>query len=96
MLKDQRFKTSGLQFDNWLFGPEKFSGLSRDRPLGPVVYDLSFYMAHRYLNPKQNIKQQLLLFSIEVASTVKVPVIYSFILGLAIDPIISYLTSVST
>ena len=22
MLKDQLFKTSGLQFDNWLFGPE--------------------------------------------------------------------------
>ena len=31
-LKDQRFKPSGLQFDNWLFGPEKFSGLSRNRP----------------------------------------------------------------
>ena len=23
--------TSGLEFDNWLFGPEKFSGLSRNR-----------------------------------------------------------------
>ena len=22
MLKDQLFKTSGLQFDNWLFGPK--------------------------------------------------------------------------
>ena len=22
MLKDQLFKTSGLHFDNWLFGPE--------------------------------------------------------------------------
>ena len=32
-LKDQLFKTSGLQFDNWLFGPEKFSGPSRNRPL---------------------------------------------------------------
>ena len=32
MLKDQLFETSGLQFDNWLFGSEKFSGLSRNRP----------------------------------------------------------------
>ena len=30
--KGQVFKTTGLQFDNWLFGPEKFSGLSRNRP----------------------------------------------------------------
>ena len=36
MLKDQRLKTSGLLFDNWLFGPEKFSGLSRNRLQGPV------------------------------------------------------------
>ena len=35
MLKDQLFKTSGLQFDNWLFGPEQFSGLSRNRLLVP-------------------------------------------------------------
>ena len=27
MSKDQLFKESGLQFDNWLFRPEKFSGL---------------------------------------------------------------------
>ena len=32
MLKDQLFKISGLQFDNWLFGPEKLSGHSRNRP----------------------------------------------------------------
>ena len=32
MLKDQLFKTSGLQFDNWLFGSEKFSGHSTNRP----------------------------------------------------------------
>ena len=30
MLKDQLFKTSGLKFDNWLFGPEKFSELSKN------------------------------------------------------------------
>ena len=36
MLNGQLFKTSGLQSDNWLFGPKKFSGLSRNRPLGPV------------------------------------------------------------
>ena len=34
MLKDQLFKTSRLQFDNWLLGIEKFSGLSRNRPQG--------------------------------------------------------------
>ena len=28
MLKYQLSKTSGLQFDNWLVGPEKFTGLS--------------------------------------------------------------------
>jgi len=27
MLKDQLFKTSGLLFENWLFAPEKSSGL---------------------------------------------------------------------
>ena len=32
MLKDQLFKISRLQFDNWLFGPENFSGPSRNRP----------------------------------------------------------------
>ena len=31
-LKDQLFETSGPQFDNWLFGPEKFSGLSGNGP----------------------------------------------------------------
>ena len=29
-VKDQLFKTSELPFDTWLFGPEKFSGLSRN------------------------------------------------------------------
>ena len=33
MLKGQLFKTSGFKFNNWLFGPEKFSALSRNRPL---------------------------------------------------------------
>ena len=33
MLKDQLFKTRGLQFGNWLFEPERFSGLSRNRLL---------------------------------------------------------------
>ena len=31
IFKGQPFKTSGLQFDNWLFGPNKSSGLSRNR-----------------------------------------------------------------
>ena len=33
MLKDRLFKTSGLQFDNLPFGPKKFLGLLRNRPL---------------------------------------------------------------
>ena len=32
MLKDQLFKTSGLQFDNGLFGIHKFSGPKRFGP----------------------------------------------------------------
>ena len=32
LLKDQLFKISRLQFDNWLLGDEKFSGLWRNRP----------------------------------------------------------------
>ena len=35
LLKDQLFKTGGLHFDNWLFGPEKFQELSRNREIGP-------------------------------------------------------------
>ena len=35
MLKDHLFKTSRLKFDNCLFGPEKFSGLSRNSPTFP-------------------------------------------------------------
>ena len=31
-LKDQLLKISRLQFDDWLFGPETFSGLSRNMP----------------------------------------------------------------
>ena len=37
MLKDHLFKTSALQFDNGLFGPEKFSGLSRNRSLELIM-----------------------------------------------------------
>ena len=35
MLKDHLFKTSRLKFDNCPFGPEKFSGLSRNSPTFP-------------------------------------------------------------
>ena len=35
LLIDQLFKTGGLHFDNWLFGPEKFLELSRNRETGP-------------------------------------------------------------
>ena len=32
-LKNSVSKQAGLQFDHWFFRPEKFSGLSRNRPL---------------------------------------------------------------
>ena len=34
--KDRLSRTSGSQFYEWLFGPEKFSGLSRNGAQGPV------------------------------------------------------------
>jgi len=50
MQKDQLFKTSGLQFNNYLFGPEKFSGLSRNGPLGPLFIRPSFGNSTRKRN----------------------------------------------
>ena len=47
MLKGRLSKTSGWQFHKWLFGPEKFSGLSRNVPLGPVARSL--VIANRWL-----------------------------------------------
>ena len=40
-LKDRLSKTSGWQFRKWLFGPEKFSGLSRNGPLVWFCFRLS-------------------------------------------------------
>ena len=37
MLKDRLSKTRGWQFHKWLFGPEKYSGLSRNGPLSTRV-----------------------------------------------------------
>ena len=45
MLEGQLFKTSGLHFGNWFFGPEKLSGLSRNRPA--AVRDLFLESPHR-------------------------------------------------
>ena len=33
MRKDQLYRMNGLEFYEWLFGPEKFSGFSRNGPL---------------------------------------------------------------
>ena len=33
MLKGKLFETGRLKFDKWLFGPEEFSGISRNSPL---------------------------------------------------------------
>ena len=40
MLKDQLVSTKGLQFDNWLFVSEKFSGLLRNRSKARVALSL--------------------------------------------------------
>ena len=34
--KGQLYRISGSEFYEWLFGPEKFAGLSRNGPQGPV------------------------------------------------------------
>ena len=40
IVKDQLFRISGSQFLKWLFGPEKFTGLSRNGPLVITSYIL--------------------------------------------------------
>ena len=53
--KGQVFKTIGLQFDNWLFGPEKFSGLSRNKPQGFIKHlvfeNVSYFYATERFSP---------------------------------------------
>ena len=49
MLKDRLVSTKGLQFDNWLFMSEKFSGLLRNRPKARVA--LSLISAKKILLP---------------------------------------------
>ena len=61
MLTDQLFKTSGLQFDNWPFGPKKFSGLlgpksSQDfRETGPMPKLLEAWSALTKVNYHRNV-----------------------------------------
>jgi len=49
MLKDQFFKTSGLHFDKWLFGSEKFSGVSRNRPQVTYSKDVDGFLNGRHV-----------------------------------------------
>ena len=60
-LKDQLFKTSGLQFYNWHFGPEKFSGLSINRPQvtnkGPYLQILEWYSASYFTRLRPHMQQ---------------------------------------
>jgi len=47
MLKDQFFKASGLHFDKWLFGSEKFSEVSRNKPLViPFALGINIAVSH--------------------------------------------------
>ena len=63
MLKDRLSKTSDWQFHNWLFGPEKVSGLSRSEPqdsdfsveLSPVAKRLVVHPSHRLITPQASI-----------------------------------------
>ena len=43
--KDQLYRMSRSEFYEWLFGPEKFSGLSRNGLLGPVSQK-AYFMCH--------------------------------------------------
>ena len=38
VVKCQLFRISGSRFLKWLFGPEKFTGLSRNGPLATSFY----------------------------------------------------------
>ena len=51
MLKDQFFKASGLHFDKWLFGSEKFSEVSRNKPLViPFALGINMAVSHTRKN----------------------------------------------
>ena len=55
MLKDQLLNTKGLQFDNWIFESEKFSGLLKNRSkarvaLSPVSVNQSLLPINYYTN----------------------------------------------
>ena len=57
ILKGQPFKTSRLQFDNWLFGPNKFSGLSRNRLQDRKTYvNLVNRQILNIIHPAHNLK----------------------------------------
>ena len=45
MFKDQLSKTSGWQFHKRLFGPEKFSGLSRNGPQDSLLAEVALLFA---------------------------------------------------
>ena len=45
--KDQLYRISGSQFYEWLFGPEKFSGLSGNRPLDTFEFCSQLYLTAR-------------------------------------------------
>ena len=56
MLKGQLLKTSGLQFDKWLFGPEKFSGLSKPDPRSFHIVERRRTGCEMYKNEKRTCK----------------------------------------
>ena len=47
ILKDQRYRINRSLFNEWLFGPEKFSGLSRNGPQASILRH-SMYHHHIY------------------------------------------------
>ena len=49
IIKDKLFRVSGSQFLKWLFGPEKFTGLSRNGPL--VSHPLKDPGTEYYMSP---------------------------------------------
>ena len=58
ILKDQLFKASRLKFDNWLFGPEKFLGLSRNRPLESKRHETKINIAETLVDDTLKLRQR--------------------------------------
>ena len=66
--KDQLYRTSRSYFYEWLFGPEKFSGLSRNgplvytmnRPFSTISSSIKIVLIHGWYTSRRNMLQSFL------------------------------------